>query len=70
MMEILRSLEPIEENENYYLLQELEEVNQVLFFNSGTYEIGYDLNGEEFFKILYKNSNVIGAYEITFNKDS
>lgn len=46
MMEIMRSLEPRQEDPNELLFKELEEVNEVLFFNKGIYEIGYEFNGE------------------------
>jgi len=70
MMEVLSSLEPRYEDADCYLFKELEEVNEVIFFNKGVYEIGYEFNGEEKFKIRYKNSNLIGAYNVTFGKRS
>ena len=45
MMDILQALEPRLEPKNVILFNELEEVNEVLFFITGTHEIGYELNG-------------------------
>ena len=66
----MRALEPREEYAGEILFKELEDVNEVLFFNKGMYEIGYEFNGEPRFKIRYKNSNLIGAFNVTFNKKS
>lgn len=70
MMSIMRSLEPRQEEAGEVLFKELEAVDEVLFFTKGTYEIGYEFNGEDHFKIRYKNSNLIGAYNVTFNQKS
>jgi len=35
MMDIMRTLEPRQEDPNTYLFKELEDVNEVLFFNKG-----------------------------------
>lgn len=69
-MDILFNLEPRLENAKTILYDELEEMNEVIFIDNGMYEIGYDFNGEKKFPIRYKNTNVIGAYGLTFNKRS
>ena len=66
----MRSLEPREEAAGVVLINELEDVNEVICFTHGTYEIGYDFNGEEQFKIRFKNSNMIGAFNLSFNQRS
>jgi len=70
MMDILRTLEPRQENANTYLFKELEDVNEVIFFNKGSYDIGFEFNAEEHFKVRYQNSNLIGAFNCTFHKKS
>lgn len=67
MMSIMRNLEPILMPSNKIIYNELEEVNCVYFFFKGVYEIGYELNEKENFIIRYKDSHVIGAYEICYN---
>ena len=67
---MMRALEPRYEDGQQILIKELEEVNEVLFFNKGTYEIGYEFNGEPHYRIRYKNTNLIGAYNVTFFKKS
>jgi hypothetical protein len=70
MIDILQALEPRCENSNEILINELDEQNEVLFFNNGTYEIGYEINRVKKYVLRFKDSNVIGAYQCTFNKRS
>lgn len=67
MLDILQNLEPRFEDKNVVLINELEEFNEVFFFNLGTYEIGFEINHKEYYVLRYKNSNCIGAYGATFN---
>ena len=67
MIGILRSLEPRYEEKDVILIHELDEFNEVYFFNRGTYEIGFEINHQPYYVLRYKNSNVIGAYGLTFN---
>lgn len=67
MLCLLRVLEPRREEKGVTLVRELDEFNEVYFFNRGIYEIGFEINHRCFFQLRYKNSNVIGAYGVTFN---
>lgn len=67
MMDVLMNLEPRFVQKNVELIRELEEYTEVYFFTRGTYEIGFKINYESYFVLRYKNSNVIGAYGLTFN---
>lgn len=68
MINILRELEPLRIDGRKYLVQELDEFSEVVFFEKGHYKIGYTVNREEIYKIYYEGVNVIGAYGVTFNK--
>ena len=70
MMKLLRSLEPVQARSQVTLIYELEDVNEVTFWMQGIYQIGYHFNGEDHFKIFYRNSNVIGAYNVSYNVKS
>ena len=63
-------MEPRHEDKETILINELDEQTEVLFFDNGTYEVGYEINRVKKFVLRYKNSNVIGAYPVTFNKRS
>lgn len=52
------------------LFKELDEVNEVLFFNDGTYKIGYELNNVNYFPLKFQNSQVLGAHGATFGQYS
>ena len=67
MLSILRNLEPRREENGVMLINELDEFNEVFFFNSGIYDIGFEINHKRTTVLRYKNSNVIGAYGVTFN---
>ena len=68
MIDMLSSLEPRREDGNVVIYDELDEVNEVIFINQGTYEIGFEMNRIQNFVLRFKDSNVIGAYGVTFNK--
>ena len=66
-MDVLSNLEPRLFEKDYELIRELDEYTEVYFFTRGMYEIGFKINYENYFVLRYKNSNVIGAYGLTFN---
>jgi len=66
-MDVLMNLEPRFVKKDMELIRELEEYTEVYFFNRGTYDIGFKINYKDYFVLRYKNSNVIGAYGVTFN---
>ena len=70
MLHLLGSLEPRRELKDHILFEEQDEVNEVIFFNNGTYEIGFEINKFKEYVIRYKDCNLIGAYGCTFNKRS
>ena len=70
MIQILHALEPRTEKKDTILINELDEQNEVLFFNHGTIEIGYEINRIKKYVLRFKGINVIGAYDCTFNKRS
>jgi len=45
MLDLLQSLEPRQEERDTILFNELEDIDEVLFFTKGVHEIGYELNG-------------------------
>lgn len=69
-MEIMYALEPIHYKANSIIFNELEDINEIIFFVKGYHEIGYELNNENIFVLRYGNSNPIGAFGITFDVKS
>lgn len=83
-MDLMSHLEPKRELPNTILLHELDPVQQVYFFTSGQYVIGYELNSRPIYVIKnpikidnalmdpkYPRQHLpIGDYDATFNQKS
>lgn len=52
------------------MFDELQDVNEVLFFTEGICEVGYELNGIVRIVVKLKRPNGLGSYGATFNKRS
>lgn len=50
-MEILQNLEPFREHAQTILFDELAEVNWVIYFDEGTFDVGFEFNGEKRFPL-------------------
>ena len=68
MIEILKSLEPRIFGVRETIYVELDEVNEILFIEHGDYDIGYEVNKTEKFKLRLGPNTVIGDFNIFFNK--
>ena len=68
MIEILKSLEPRIFGDREIIYVELDEVNEILFIEQGDYDIGYEVNKTEKYKLRLGQHTVIGAFNICFNK--
>ena len=68
MIEVLRKLEPRKFGSREYINYELDEVNEIIFIEKGEYDIGYEVNKMEKFKLRMGENSVIGAFNICFNK--
>uniref|UniRef100_A0A7S3FW38 Cyclic nucleotide-binding domain-containing protein n=1 Tax=Strombidium rassoulzadegani TaxID=1082188 RepID=A0A7S3FW38_9SPIT len=68
MINILKSLEPRQFGRREVIYVELDEVNEILFIEKGQYDIGYEVNKTEKFKLRLGSNTVIGAFNICFNK--
>lgn len=68
MIQILKSLEPRYMDKDEIIFRELDEVNELLFIERGEYDIGYEVNKLDKFKMRMGSKTVIGAFNICFNK--
>lgn len=68
MIEILKSLEPRLFKAREVIYVELDEVNEIIFIEHGDYDLGYEVNKTEKFKLRLGKNTVIGAFNICFNK--
>jgi len=69
-MEIMQALEPIRLEKDTTLFNELDEITEVYFLMTGTYEIGFTANLQSFFPMRYQHYSVIGAYGVTYLRRS
>lgn len=67
---VLTNLEPLYIKQGTTILDELEEVDEIIFCYSGVIYIGYEINKKRRFCVKYSNGGVIGAYGCTFNQRS
>ena len=68
MTQLLKSLEPRQEDAFTMLFEELDEIREVIFIEKGECDVGYEINKKKKFVIRYSNATVIGGYNCTFNK--
>ena len=67
MTDMMMCLEPRMEPSKTIIIYELEEFNEVLFFNKGCIDIGFELNRKRKFVMRKMNSIVIADHGCTFN---
>ena len=70
MMNVMQALEPIETEPNILIVGELDEFTEVLFYMTGSYNIGFTVNRVHKFPLRYGGCRVIGAYNVSYNKRS
>ena len=70
MTDILTSLEPRREENGTILYTELDDFVEVLFFNKGQVDIGFELNCKKNFVLRKEKGVIIGDLGCTFNMNS
>ena len=68
MVCLLSSLEPRHEHADTILFDELDEVNEVIFFNRGSLDLGFEINRFKHFVLRIKDDLMLGAYNLACNK--
>lgn len=46
MVNFMQMLEPLKYGKNEIIYQELDEITEVIFFTTGQFDIGFELNGK------------------------
>jgi hypothetical protein len=70
MEALLYHLEPRREEKDVILHNELDEVNEAIFFERGLVDIGFEINRKRHFVVRLTKDIQIGSYNITFDKRS
>lgn len=68
MIQILMSLEPRFETAGTTILEELQEINEIIFISKGKVAVGFEINKKKEFALTFNDKVVIGAYNCTFKK--
>lgn len=68
MESLLNCLEPRREERNVIIYDELDEVNEVIFFEEGVVDVGFDLNRKKSYVLRIDSDILIGGYNVTFDK--
>ena len=63
-------LEPRFELEGMILFEELSEINEIIFVQTGEMDVGFDINKIRNYVYRFNSNYVIGAYNCTFNERS
>lgn len=70
IFKLLNDLEPRREDRDQIIMVENQEVSEVLFFQTGNFHIGYELNNEPTFVVKNSMVNMLYDYSATFNHRS
>lgn len=68
MISILKALEPICIDAKEIIYNELDEVNEIIFVEEGSYDIGYEINKIRKFILRISKNTVIGAFNVLFDR--
>ena len=68
MINLLLNLEPYMENKNVEIIKELEEFSQIIFIQKGKVAVGFDVNYQRRYCLMFKDRCIIGGYGLTWNQ--
>ena len=68
MVCILKSLKPRICFDKETIYEEHKDLDEVLLFESGNFDLGYEIDRKIFYKLRFKNRTGIGAFYVTFGK--
>lgn len=68
MLELLQNMEPRQEFADNIIYKELDEVNEILFFDRGSVDIGFEINHVRHMVLRLSKEIVVGAYNMSMKK--
>lgn len=68
MLILLQNLEPRQEFENNTIYEELDEVNEIIFFDKGTVDIGFEINHKKHYVLRLGKNIAVGAYNMSMGR--
>ena len=70
MLQVFHYLNPIHFHSDKKIHSELEDVDMVIFVQTGEYAVGYEINYQESMKLKFNQTSVIGGFECSYNQRS
>jgi hypothetical protein len=70
MTAIFKALEPVRYHSHEYIHEELADVNEVHFIETGQYCLGYEVNKKVHLKMKFNQKSVFGTFESSYDKRS
>jgi hypothetical protein len=67
---LLGGLEPRREDKETILLREVDDFREILFFQQGSLDIGFEINKKKYFVLRKRKAIIIGDHGCTFNHRS
>ena len=55
-------MEPRHEPPETIIFNELDQISEIIFFENGTFDVGFEVNGEQFYILRYRNSSSEDTY--------
>ena len=68
MISIIKALKPRICFDKETIYEEHKDLDEVLLFESGNYDLGYEVDGKIMYKLRFKQRTGIGAFYVTFCK--
>ena len=68
MLSLMNLLEVRSFNKREIIANEMDESLEVLFVESGIYDVGYEINKKVFYERQYGTSTIIGGFQICYNR--
>ena len=50
------------------IYNELQDVDEIYFFEKGSIDLGYQVDGKKLFKLRFREFNVVGSFYATFDR--
>lgn len=57
MTDLMQKMEPTFSRQNQIIYHELDEITEVVFYYDGKFDLGYEINGKNFYVLRYQNSS-------------
>ena len=68
MINVMTYLEPRLAHSQEIIFLELDDVNEIIFFQKGCIDIGYEISKKKLYKLRIRKELVVGSFYVTFDR--